>query len=239
MNIADRPVALFAALEAEARAVVGRLAPSTISSPHLAIWEGTVEGTPVVLVVTGVGKVAAALAAQFLCDAFHPRCAVAFGLAGAAQSDGRRGQLIVASGALQHDVDARPLTDAKGTIPSLGITVLPADPALSEKLRQATARVAQNPNLVTFGVVLTGDQIVASRKVRDDLLKDFPQGVCFDMETAAIAQVALQNGIPWAALRMTSDAADETFNLADVIGFGTNTAADTFNEIVRGFLRSP
>jgi len=68
-------------------------------------------------------------------------------------------------------------------------------------------------------VVLTGDQIVASRKVKDALLRDFPQGGCFDMETAAIAQVAFQNGVPWAALRVTSDAADEASTSPKVIGF--------------------
>ena len=167
---------------------------------------------------------AAALAAQFACDVFHPRAAIVFGLAGATASDLPPGQLIVASGAVQHDMDARPLTDAKGTIPSLGIAVLPADPTWSEKLGQAT----ENPRI---GLILTGDQIVTSREVRDRLMRDFPEGACFDMETAAIAQVAVQNGIPWAALRMTSDAADESFNLDEVIGFGIETAADLFDRV--------
>ena len=180
---------------------------------------------------------AAALAAQFVCDVFHPRCAIAFGLAGATASDVPPGQLIVASGALQHDMDARPLTDAKGTIPSLGIAVLPSDPTWSEKLRKATKSVVENPQIVRLGLVLTGDQIITSREVRDGLARDFPEGACFDMETAAIAQVALQHGIPWAALRMTSDAADETFNLEEVIGFGITTAADLFDQIVRAFLK--
>jgi adenosylhomocysteine nucleosidase len=236
MDRSGRPVALFAALEAEARALVRHLAQSTRPSPHLSIWEGAIEGTPVVLAVTGVGKVAAALAAQFVCDVFHPRCAIAFGLAGATHSDAQPGQLIVASGALQHDMDARPLTDARGAIPSLGMSIFPADPAWSAKLRQAAESV-QNPQIVSSGVVLTGDQIVTSREVRDALLRDFPQGACFDMETAAIAQVALQNGIPWAALRMTSDAADESFNLEDVLGFGINTAAEQFDQIVRALMK--
>jgi adenosylhomocysteine nucleosidase len=232
----DRPVVLFAALDAEARDLARHLAPSTILSPRLSIWEGALDGTPVVLVVTGVGKVAAALAAQFSCDAFHPRCFLVFGLAGAAEEGSERGRLIVASGALQHDVDARPLTDAKGIIPSIGTVVFQADPTLSAKLRQAAESVAENPDIVTSGVVLTGDQIIASRQVRDALSKDFPQGLCFDMETAAIAQVALQNGVAWAALRVTSDTADESFNLGEVLGFGINTAADLFDQIVRRFL---
>ena len=234
----DRPLAILVALEVEARLLVRHLARSTISSPHVSVWEGEVEGTRVVLVVTGVGKVSAALAAQFTCDVFAPRCFLSVGLAGATDSEGQRGRLIIASGALQHDVDARPFTDAKGVIPSLGKTVFAADGTLSDKLRQATEGVVDNQRLVLSGVVLTGDQIVTSRAVRDGLQADFPDGACFDMETAAIAQVAHQNGIPWAALRITSDGADENFNLQEVLGFGVETAAGLFDQIVRAFLKA-
>jgi nucleoside phosphorylase len=58
------------------------------------------------------------------------------------------------------------------------------------------------------------------------------------METAALAQVAHQNGIPWAALRMISDAADEKFNLGEVLGFSVDTAANLFDQIVRAFLKA-
>jgi adenosylhomocysteine nucleosidase len=237
MEPVDRPVALFAALDAEARALVRHLTPSTRPSPELSIWAGVIESTPVVLVVTGVGKVAAALAAQFVCDAFHPRCAITFGLAGATESDVKPGHLIVASGAVQHDMDARPLTDARGTIPSLGMAILPSDRTLSEKLRRAADGVVENSTLVSSGLVLTGDQIVTSREIRDGVLKEFPAGACFDMETAAAAQVAYQNGIPWAALRMTSDAADESFKLDEVLGFGIDTAAGLFERVVRALLK--
>jgi adenosylhomocysteine nucleosidase len=236
---ADRPLAILVALEVEARGLVQHLARSTAASPQLSVWEGVIEGTRVVLVITGVGKVSAAVATQFTCDAFDPTSLLVVGLAGATDSDGQRGQVIVASGALQHDMDARPFTDARGVIPSLGKTVFGADPALSEKLRNAAESVVDNPGLVRSGTVLTGDQIVTSRVVRDGLLSDFPDGACFDMETAAIAQVAHQNRIPWAALRITSDAADENFNLKDVLGFGVDTAADLFDQIVRAFLKAP
>lgn len=235
---ADRPLAILIALEVEARALVGRLTRSKISSPHLSVWEGVLERIRVVLVITGVGKVAAAMATQFTCDEFHPSSLLVVGLAGAIDSDGQRGELIVASGALQHDMDARPFTDAKGVIPSLGKSVLASDQTLSERLRKATERVAGKPGIVRSGVVLTGDQIVTSRVVRDSLGSDFPNGICLDMETAAIAQVAHQNGIPWAALRMTSDAADENFNLQEVLGFGVDTAADLFDQIIRAFCRT-
>jgi adenosylhomocysteine nucleosidase len=86
------------------------------------------------------------------------------------------------------------------------------------------------------GLVLTGDQIVTSRAVRDGLAKDFPDGLCIDMETAAIAQVAHQNGVPWSGLRVTSDSADETFDLKGVLGFGVETAANLFEGIIHAVL---
>ena len=57
------------------------------------------------------------------------------------------------------------------------------------------------------------------------------------METAAVAQAAHQNSLPWGALRMTSDSADESFNLDQVINFGINTAADLFDQVIQAFLR--
>jgi adenosylhomocysteine nucleosidase len=236
--MAERPVALILALELEAQALVRHLTTSTVSPPQLFIWEGVIERVPVVLVVTGVGKVAAALATQYVCDTFGPRSLITVGIAGATDSEAGPGRLIVASGALQHDMDARPFTNARGTIPSLGIAVIPSDAMLSDRLRLATESVVDNPQGVRSGVILTGDQIVASREVRNSILSAFPDGACFDMETAAIAQVAFQNGVPWAALRMTSDAADESFNLEEVIGFGV-TAADLFDRVVRAFLKQP
>jgi adenosylhomocysteine nucleosidase len=237
MDRGTRPVALFAALDEEARALARHLPRAATSSPHLAIWEGAIEATPVVLVVTGVGKVGAALAAQFICDVYHPRCAVTFGLAGATSSGRHAGQLIVATGALQHDMDARPLTDTRGVIPSLGQAIFGADPMLVQGLRQAAHRIIDDPRLISSGLVLTGDQIITSRAVRDGLLQEFPEGLCFDMETAAIAHVAHQNDLPWGALRMTSDAADESFSLDQVITFGINTAADVFDQVISTFLR--
>jgi hypothetical protein len=37
---------------------------------------------------------------------------------------------------------------------------------------------------------------------------------------------------------MTSDAADESFDLEEVVGFGINTAADLFDRVLRAFLRN-
>ena len=221
-----KPVLVVAALDEEAHELVRRMPRSENVGPRLSIWEG--DG--LVVMVAGVGKVAAAMATQYGCDVYKPRAAVAIGLAGSLEDGVRPGQVIVATGAVQHDMDGRPLTDAKGVIPGLGVATIAADPSAADKLLIAArleSRDAQS------GLVLTGDQIVTSRAVRDTLMREFPHGVCIDMETAALAQVARQNGVPWTALRVISDSADETFDLRRVIGLGVSTAAKLFESIIQ------
>jgi len=118
-------------------------------------------------------------------------------------------------------------------MPTLGLSTFSAEATLAEKLLLAAKRTVDDPRIVRSGLVLTGDQIVASRAVRDALVRNFREGVCVDMETAAIAQVAHQNGLPWGAVRVTSDSADETFDMEDVINFGVKTAGELFARIMR------
>lgn len=227
-----RPLALLTALEVEGSALARRLSRQAAAPRGITIHEGKLEGRPVLLVVGGVGKVAAAMATQYVCDTLHPSGFIGFGLAGAVASGADPGHVVVASGALQHDFDARPLTGAKGEIPGLGVSVLEADGRLSEALADAARRALEQPDRAATGLVLTGDQIVSAKEVRDALADAFPGASCIDMETAAMAQVARQNGLPWAALRVTSDSADETFDLDEVIGFGARTAAELFARII-------
>jgi adenosylhomocysteine nucleosidase len=189
-----------------------------------------------VLVLTGVGKVAAARATQLVCDRFAPSAILNIGLAGGIESGGRRGGVIIASGAVQHDYDARPIAPARGVMPDLQVSVFPADPGIAACLVRAAERTVEAPGLVRSGLILTGDQIITSREVRDRTLAEFPAGACFDMETGAVAQVAHLNGIPWGAVRITSDAADESFDVKEVLGFGLETASDMLARIVRAFL---
>lgn len=229
-------LALFAALEVEASVLARSLPASRVSSPGIQVREGALEDKPVVLAVGGVGKVAAAMTTQFLCDAFHPSRLMGFGLAGAINPGGR-GQVIVASGAVHHDLDARPLTKRKGEIPGLGRSVFEADPQLAQAFFDAATASVEHPEVVHQGLVLTGDQIVTSRDVRDRLAMEFPGAVCIDMETAAVAQVAHKNGVPWAAVRLISDSADETFDLDEVLEFGAKSAGELFERIIRAVMR--
>jgi len=211
MDSSDRRVVVLVALPEEAAALK--------SGDRLEVF------------VSGIGKVAAAIAAQRACDVMEPRALISIGLAGGIGSESEPGRLIVASAAVQHDFDARPLTSARGS------TVYTANSDVAERLERAAESVVEDARLIRSGVILTGDQIIRSAASRDAILADFPDGACFDMETAAVAQVAHANHVPWGGVRITSDAADENFNPDAVLGFGAKTASELFAKILTAFVR--
>jgi adenosylhomocysteine nucleosidase len=235
MNSHRGPVAIVMALPEEANVLERRLTRSTKSSHAVKLYDGSIEDVSIELAVCGMGKVAAAMATQFLCDTRTPRAVLSIGLAGGTE-DGRGG-VVVAAGAVQHDFDARPLVSGRGLIPRFGGPIFHADKALAGALLRAARAEVADTETVRSGLVLTGDQIIASSSVRDGLLAEFPGASCFDMETAAVAQVADRNGVAWGGLRVTSDAADETFETDDVLEFGAGAAAQLFERIIRRLMK--
>src|SRR4029077_15125054 len=103
------------------------------------------------------------------------------GLAGALDNSSRRGRVVIASGAIQHDIDARPLTDTRGVIPGLGIRLIEADTAVTE-MRLRGARYKSED--AQSGLVRPSDKIATSRTACDALASEFPYAACIDMETA-------------------------------------------------------
>ena len=67
-----------------------------------------------------------------------------------------------------------------------------------------------NPEVGVFkGRVVSGDQFIADKKVKESIIEKF-QGYCTEMEGAAIAQAAYLNHIPFVVIRSISDKADDS-----------------------------
>ncbi len=67
-----------------------------------------------------------------------------------------------------------------------------------------------NPEIQAFvGRVVTGDQFVAERSVKNEIAS-WTEGYCTEMEGAAIAQTAYLNKVPFVIVRAISDKADDS-----------------------------
>ncbi len=185
---------------------------------------GTLHGREVVIVFSRWGKVASASTATELILEHGIGAAVFFGIAGGL--DGvSRGDVVVATSLVQHDLDASPFFPPLH-VPMLGISSLPVDEAMSraiakaaerfvvERLRvdapaQLLAEAAVGEPRVRRGVIASGDQVIFSRHTRDMVRARAPEAVCVEMEGAAVAQVCHEHGVPFACVRTISDVADD------------------------------
>lgn len=169
-------------------------------------YDGTLEATAVVVVQCGVGKVNAAMCVQVLADLFQVTKVMNTGVAGSLNAKLDIGDILVSVDAVQHDVDATIFGYQKGQVPGTSKRECVADEKLREEIVAACKRV--NPEIhVLEGRVVSGDQFISSKEVKEELIQEF-HGDCAEMEGASIAQAASLNKLPFVVVRAISDKAD-------------------------------
>ena len=173
-------------------------------------YEGTLEGLPVVVVQCGVGKVNAAICAQILCDCFHVTHLVNTGIAGSLCADLDIGELVVSTDAMYHDMNCVNFGYPMGQVPGMDVLTFPADKDMIDYAFAAAESV--NPGHTKKGRIASGDQFVAEKELKDRIIAN-TQGLCTEMEGAAIAQTAYRNNVPFVILRAISDKADNSANM--------------------------
>jgi adenosylhomocysteine nucleosidase len=188
-------------------------------------WRGHWQGHAVVAVLSRVGKVAAATTAAVMLERFGVDALVFTGAAGGLGPGVRVGDVVVATGLIQHDMDASPLFP-RHEVPLYGRALFEADTALSLQLTEAAQQVLQaaerhlGPDtLAQFqlsspkvhqGLIVSGDRFVSTSAESQTLRESLPEALAVEMEGAAVAQVCLDYGVPFAAVRTISDRADDT-----------------------------
>jgi adenosylhomocysteine nucleosidase len=99
-------------------------------------WLGHLDGQEVVVVLSRIGKVAAAMTATLLVHAFGAERAIFTGTAGGLHASAQVGDVVVASALLQHDMDASPIFP-RHEVPLYGTDRFHADAALSAAIADA------------------------------------------------------------------------------------------------------
>lgn len=168
---------------------------------------GKLEGLDTVVVQCGVGKVNAALCAQILCDCFGVTHLVNTGIAGSLCAELDIGDLVVSRDAMYHDMDCHVVNYPVGQVPGMDVLAFPADEMLIRCAFEAAESV--HPGHTRVGRVASGDQFVANQAQKETIIR-VTDGLCTEMEGAAIAHTAYRNGIPFVILRAISDKADNS-----------------------------
>ncbi len=170
--------------------------------------EGSLQGHPVVVVRSGIGKVNAAVCTQILADEFQVGAVINTGIAGSLNAQIGIGDIVISTDVLHHDMDAVNFGYEPGQIPQMDVFSFAADEAMADLAEAVCHEV--NPEISVFrGRVVSGDQFVADKAVKERIVKQF-HGFCTEMEGAAIAQTAYLNEIPFVVIRAISDKADDS-----------------------------
>jgi adenosylhomocysteine nucleosidase len=200
--------------------------------------EGYLWGTPIVAVLSGIGKVAAAMTSTLLIERFGVSELILTGVAGGADSNIQRGDVVIADQLLQHDMNASPLFP-KFEIPLKNTSKFQADIHLLETLEKAAqAFLYTSPGAkVHRGLIGSGDQFINDAAVLGELKREIPELLAVEMEGAAIAQVCHDFNTPFAVVRTISDSANDKA-VHDFQEFVANIAAPYSIGILKNYFES-
>jgi len=244
-------LAIVSAMHEELRALLPALHEAhTVTVAGRRFHTGVMGGHPVVMALSGIGKVAAATTASILLAGFDARAVVLTGVAGGIGAGVRVGDVVLARHLLQHDMDASPLFP-RWEVPLTGRARFDADASLADGLAAAARRcLAAAPALigeahladfaiaaprVHEGLIVSGDRFVATAAESRALAQALPDALAVEMEGAALAQVCHDFGRPCAVLRTVSDRADDDAH-ADFTRFIVEVASVYTQVIVQDWL---
>ena len=230
----DSPIAILSALAEEQEGLLQHLQDAQrVVHGGRVFWTGRMQGLPVVLALSRIGKVAAATTATGLIAHFGAAQVVFTGVAGGVGSGVQVGDVVVGTHYVQHDMDASPLFP-RFEIPLCGQALFAADVSLAAaaceafKRVQPALRTERYPAHLHQGLIASGDRFVSSSAevavLLDGLAASGYRPLAVEMEGAAVAQVCADYRVPFVAMRTISDRADDTAH-ADFPQFVRETAS--------------
>jgi adenosylhomocysteine nucleosidase len=229
-------------MESEVRGLVNAMTvvEASGSGAGFEYWRGELGGHKCVVARCGMGKVSAAAGVQRLIDVFGVDRIVVCGLAGGLNASLRRGDIVVGERFLQHDLDASPIFP-KHYVPGLDMSYFSADDEMVSLAEVSSREVAMSLSTdggvpeVYRGLIVTGDRFVDG-DIKEQLVRDFPDALCVEMEGGAVAQVCYLNAVPFVIVRIISDDAGADA-AGDFLAF-VNTQAPRFTVgIVQALLK--
>jgi adenosylhomocysteine nucleosidase len=208
-----KKIGLIGAMEEEVNKLKDQMEDVKINSiASMDFYEGRLEGSPLIVVRSGIGKVNAAICTQILVDRYGVDLVINTGIAGSLRNEIDIADIVLSTDALQHDMDATGFGYEMGVIPRMKQSIFQADKNLIELAKSVCREVLPLLGVHT-GRIVSGDQFVSDSDKKEWLIKTF-DGYCTEMEGAAIAQAAYLNNIPFLIIRAISDKADNSAQMA-------------------------
>ena len=177
-------------------------------------YHGILENCELFAVVSGIGKVNAALCTADLIETFAPDFILNIGISGGLSNKLHIGEYIIGSDMVYHDVWCGE-PNAYGQIQEF--------PALYHSAPELIGKLSDYQR----GLICCGDKFITQTNELATICKHFPTALAVDMESAAIAQTCYIYNIPLLCLRQISDIPGHPFSEQQYADFGNNAAQQT------------
>ena len=166
---------------------------------------GSIGNHEVIVVRSGIGKVAASLTTSLLIQQYGVNMVINTGSAGGIGAGLAVGDLVISEKLASFDVDVTGFGYTYGQLPGGMPLYFEASRYFIGEMTKAAEATNHN---VKNGLIVTGDSFINDGRKVQEILRHFPDALACEMEGAAIAQTAKQFNIPFLVVRAISDTAD-------------------------------
>lgn len=206
---------IIAAMDVEIKSILENMKEvHLVKINDITFYQGLLTEKKVVCAKTDPGKVNAAICAQTMYLKFKPQAILSAGVSGGIEGM-KILDIVVADSFVQHDMDTSAIGDPLGFISGIEKIILPADEKLKTAIYEAAKeecrqnkKEEKEDSAIWVGRIATGDQFIQSSEKKLEIKNQF-DAISYEMECGAIAQVCYKGSIPYGAVRVISDHADE------------------------------
>lgn len=189
----------------------------TMSDAHevslfgLQTWQGQIANKDVVLALSGVGKVNAAMTTTILATQFELEAVINIGTAGGLLEQQQVLDVVIANKIVQHDYDTSGLDGDKGH----GI-ISYSDPSLVSLCERILSTMDHH---VWVGTIASGDTFIHEDKQINLIKKHYQEVIACEMEAGAVSAVCNRLNVKCVIVRSLSDNAHHNDSPMDFVAY--------------------
>lgn len=199
-------IGIIGAMDQEVKILKEKMsAPISWERAGVLFVSGTLGKHDVIVVRSGIGKVAASVTTSLLIQQYGVNMVINTGSAGGIGEGLQVGDVVFSEKLAYFDVDVTGFGYEYGQLPAGMPLYFEASQYIIDEMKKAAQKTGQQ---VRSGLIVTGDSFVNSQEKIAEIKSHFPEALACEMEGAAIAQTARQFNIPFLIVRAISDTAD-------------------------------
>ncbi len=197
-------IAIIGAMNEEVKAITDRM--SEVKEEvinNVTFYRGLMSGKEVVVMLSGIGKVKAAISTCNLFTHYDVEAVVNIGTAGGLSDQQKTLDVVVSTAVAPHDFDG----PGNSGIFTKGMDQNPLAFSADSKLIELVTKIIDVNDRVFVGEIVSGDMFIYKNEQVEKITREFPNALCAEMEAASVGEVCTHYNKPFVVIRSLSDVA--------------------------------